>query len=216
MGSGASRECRGAGPAARRGAAPRGDLGGRGRPVGPVGPVGGPDTGCTLSLVIQSDAPLGQILDALTEAAARHFLRFDLAIDARTDIQDDWLDVTHRLTNVDATRTAVGRWNAPERWRFVLQAAWFVARAAALDGPMPEISDASIDAAQLTVALERREAARVVGGSARWLAEGRATELRRVFMDACLADLVVRPIVVVTPAKYENSTNGSWNGVSSL
>ncbi len=157
--------------------------------------------GEVLERVLASDAPLDQILAALTEAAARHFLSFDVAIDLRVDVQDDWLDVTHRLTFVDAVRTAMGRWDAPERWRLVLQAAWFVANAAPLDGPPPTIphadADTHTDSEGLTAALVRRDAPFVLGVAARWLAGGRVGDLRRVFMDVCLADLVVRPIVVV-------------------
>ena len=80
----------------------------------------------------------GDPLDALSIAAAERILRFDLAIDRDPNLAEGWLDVSHRLTFVDAVRRARARWDHPDADRLVLQAVWFVAMARPLDGPRAE------------------------------------------------------------------------------
>lgn len=151
--------------------------------------------GDLLERVLHSDAPLDAILAALVEAAAERLYRFDASINLRSDVQNDWLDVTHRLTFVDAVRAASRRIAGPDLWRMVLQATWFVAKAAPLDGPRLVYTRASGSLDDLAAALRERRAADAVGIAAAGYDADREG-LRRALVGLYTADVAVRPIVV--------------------
>lgn len=150
-----------------------------------------------LDRVLASDAPVAQIVAALSEAGAAHLLDFDVAIDARLDVQNDWLDVTHRLTVVNAARKAAGPAPTAEGWVYLLQAAWFVGKATPLDGPRPPATPGlAPDAAALAAAIRRRDTPAALGHADALLAAGAPDAVRDVLVDLSLGDVGVRGIVV--------------------
>jgi hypothetical protein len=144
--------------------------------------------GEVLERVLESDAPFDQLLAALAEAAAQRFLRFDVSLVYDEGVQDDWLDITHRLTVAEAVWTACDRWASAERWKLVLQLAWFVARAAPYDG----VVETPTAGGDLRRSILGGDAAGAMGA----VAAGEVEALRGVFMDLCLEDRAVRPIVI--------------------
>jgi nitrite reductase/ring-hydroxylating ferredoxin subunit len=80
------------------------------------------------------------IADALIVAASELMLRFDVSIDADPTVQEGWLDVTHRLTYAVAVREVVVGFDGPWRLRLLFLAAHWIARAAPLLGPLPEVT----------------------------------------------------------------------------
>jgi hypothetical protein len=132
----------------------------------------------------------------LSRAAAERLHRFDVGVDTRDDVQEDWLDVTHRLTFVEAVRRVVSTWPDPLRWRLLLFASHFVAGARPLDGPRPDTSPRPGTAAALAAALRARDADEAVGIAAGLAARGDCEGIRGVLDAACLADGAVRGIVV--------------------
>ena len=70
---------------------------------------------------------------ALSLAASRRILRFDPAIDARDDVSEGWLDVTHGLTHADAVRETLRRRPCPEALRGLFYAARLIQHLAPLD-----------------------------------------------------------------------------------
>ncbi len=79
------------------------------------------------------DGHWGAVVDALSHASSVRLVRFDPSHDSDPTLEEGWLDVTHRLTTVNAVRRAVARWADPECARLVLMAAHFVNLAKALD-----------------------------------------------------------------------------------
>lgn len=154
------------------------------------------DPPAALAAVVESDAPVDQILDALVHAAAVRLGRFDVSIDSRVGVQDDWLDITHRFTVANAVRHAVTRWRSPERWRLIAMAAHFVARARPYDGAPAEGFGGVADPVRLREAIVRRVSPEAVGHAQALLDAGRAAELAAVMDALCLADTAVRGIVV--------------------
>jgi nitrite reductase/ring-hydroxylating ferredoxin subunit len=77
--------------------------------------------------------PWAPVLDALVLAGAERLLRFDPAHDRNPDVEEGWLDVTHRFTAAGAARVAAERWDEAEAARIVLMAAHFIALARPLD-----------------------------------------------------------------------------------
>lgn len=150
--------------------------------------------------VLASDAPAEALFDAIVEAAAERMLRYDLTVEQRVDVQDDWLSVTHRLTVAEAARGAFARWDSPERWKLLLQAAWFVGRAKPLDGPAASLTAVPASdpllGPDLSDAIAAKEAPRALGLAAHALAAGRPDGVRAALLTLCLQDVAVRPIVV--------------------
>ncbi|MEZ4452959.1 MAG: Rieske (2Fe-2S) protein [Nannocystaceae bacterium] len=153
-------------------------------------------------------APPQAIADALILAASERLLRFDPRVDARVDVQEGWLDVTHRLTFAAAVREALVRHPGPDALRLVLQAARFIRAAAPLDAPIerrPRVRPASGDAATLSAidaAIRAHRADEAFAGAAAYLAaEGPADDLERVLEDIFLDDAAVRPIFVAHQIK---------------
>jgi hypothetical protein len=68
-------------------------------------------------------------------AGAERLRRFDPAHDRNPDVEEGWLDVTHRLTGASAARVACETWDHPDAARIVLALAHFIALGRALDHP---------------------------------------------------------------------------------
>ncbi len=112
---------------------------------------------------------LNPALAALSITAAERLLRFDLALDASPDVEEGWLDLTHRLTFVHAIRT-VAPWADPAiLLRLCLQAAQFVAAARPADGPPPEIRPEPATLEQVTAAVRARQPEEALNRAAGWL-----------------------------------------------
>lgn len=124
-------------------------------------------------------------LRALAVAASERLLRFDVTVDRDPTVQEGWLDVTHRLTVVNATRHALAR--GGDR-RLLALCAQFVAMARPLDGPRERIVP---DDGDLEAACVAHDTARAVGIVADRHARGLdLTPLR----DLALRDLHTRAI----------------------
>ncbi len=143
-------------------------------------------------------APLA-VARALILAAAERNLRFDVSIDGRRDVQDNWLSVTHILTFCEAVHTLLARSDDPEGMRLLLMAARMVGHHRVLDGPRATWTDRPWDAEAFRQALERRDPSaldHVVDGL-RVDSEG----LQRIVVDHALGETFTRPIVVAHAVK---------------
>ncbi len=75
--------------------------------------------------------------DALVLAGAHRLWHFDAAHDANPEVEEGWLDVTHRFTAGSAARSALQRWQGPGAARLALMVAQFIHSGRALDGVEP-------------------------------------------------------------------------------
>jgi len=154
---------------------------------------------------LREGVPGREVACALVGAAAHRLDRFDLAIERDPLVAESWLWATHRLTFASAARNAQERLDAPEALRFLFQAAAFVHGARALDvaleqhvEPEPIEAEAGEVVAAITDGERELAVARVKG----YLASERPLdELARALEDLCLADPLVRPIVVAHALK---------------
>lgn len=113
---------------------------------------------------LEIGAPLERICDALVLAASERLLRFDTAIARRVDLQNDWLDLTHLLTFSSAAREALSRRADPHLLRLLFQAAHFIGRAGALDGPRARWSrPARAEVSALLAAVQAKDAPTALG-----------------------------------------------------
>jgi nitrite reductase/ring-hydroxylating ferredoxin subunit len=145
-------------------------------------------------------APLVTLVDILSRAAAERMLRFDVAHDADTSLQDSWLSVTHIQTYAAALRSAVERHDHPCLLRLLFFGAVFCNKARGLDvkdytptEPWPS-HDGLGPLMEAIIHKRRPEAlSRVLA----WT-EARADlgPLRASLMQAAVSDVVTRPIVV--------------------
>lgn len=78
------------------------------------------------------------VVNALSLAACERLLRFEIAHDGDSTLEEGWLDITHRLTVANAVRRAVAHWDSPDCARLVLMAAHFINLGRALDIPHAE------------------------------------------------------------------------------
>lgn len=124
-----------------------------------------------------------QALTELSLAASERLLRFNAGIDADPDVQEGWLDVTHRLTFVNAVRHAMAR--GGDR-RLLLQAAQFVALGKPLDGPRVGWTAEDGD---LGAAVRSRDEARALD-----IVAARGLTAARELRDLALIDLHQLPI----------------------
>lgn len=76
-----------------------------------------------------------EVGDALVLAGAYRLYRFDAAHDANPEVEEGWLDVTHRFTAGSAARSALARWRGPGAARLALMVAQFIHSGRVLDGP---------------------------------------------------------------------------------
>lgn len=135
-------------------------------------------------------------IDALSIAAAERLLRFDPAIDADPTLAEGWLDVTHRLTFVQAVRRALLRAAPADALRLLLQAAWFVAGARPLDGPSSADSvPSTLD--EVVAAVAARQPDATARARAFLAAGGDAAALTSALETVAVRDHAVRAIFLV-------------------
>ena len=154
----------------------------------------------TVWRTLQQGVPASEVAEALVVAAAERVLRFDTGVDCDPDVQEGWLDVTHRLTFASAARHAILRFESPEALRFLVQAMAFVHASRAVDAPPEARLDATAVADTNTVAaildaVVSRSPDLAVRRTSAWLRAGGAIEpLRHALEDLCLRGRFVRPI----------------------
>jgi nitrite reductase/ring-hydroxylating ferredoxin subunit len=135
-------------------------------------------------------------IDALSIAAAERLLRFDVSIDADASVAEDWLDVTHRLTFVNALR-ALRRSlpaEADAHRPLALQAAHFVAMARPIDGPRRAIAPRPSSLDDVVRATAARDIDAAVDRAAGYLADGDARELVAALETLAMQDHATRAI----------------------
>lgn len=146
---------------------------------------------------LRQGAPLDRIADALVLAASARMMRFDLRIEATVDNQNSWLDVTHLLTFSSAARTALRRYHEPDVLKLLFQAAHFIERAGALDGPVnkaPLRSGAAVD--DVLAAIAAGDVDGAVGATAGVLESGGREALYDALIRLSFDDPSVRAIFV--------------------
>jgi nitrite reductase/ring-hydroxylating ferredoxin subunit len=157
----------------------------------------------------QGAAPT-RIALALSAAASIRMLRFDPRIDLREDVAESWLYTTHELTHADAVFATLERRPTPETLRSLFHSARFIEHMHPLDLPLecrpavpwtaptaPGADDPAAEAAVsdtiAAIAAADGTAAIEAALAAFRLAPAR---LAGALLDACHADLLVRPIFV--------------------
>jgi hypothetical protein len=171
-----------------------------------------------LEAALEAGAPAPAVARWLVAAAAQRLLRFHVPLDSDPSVAENWLWVTHRFTFAAAVRNAVERLPGPQALRLLHQTLAFTHSARPLDAPpeqRPVVdpgpaapSDADAAAARNGVAardapplarvlagIGQRNALAAVPAAARALAAD-PEALRQGLEDLCLADPLVRPIVV--------------------
>jgi len=163
---------------------------------------------------------LDSVADALVLAASERLLRFDVAVDSDPGIQNGWLDVTHRLTFASAVREALASSRDPALLMLLVQAAFFVHRAARLDlaeearlvraeaGSEDVVGDLAAmveairrhDGPEAVAAAERLLVADEAGGEVRGDERGEGGSIlgrvEATLEELAVGDLAIRPIYV--------------------
>jgi hypothetical protein len=137
-------------------------------------------------------------IDALSIAASERLLRFDVAIDRDAGVAEDWLDVTHRLTFVNALRAL--RRSLPEETashrRLALQASHFVAGGRPIDGPRRTIVPRPSTIEDVVRAVAGRDVDAAVDRAAGFLAGGDAASLVAALETLAMQDHATTAIYV--------------------
>ena len=152
-----------------------------------------------------------RIARELVVAAAYRLLRFNVALDSDTSCAEGWLWATHRFTFAAAVRAAVEALAAPAALRFLFQAVAFVHSGQPMDEAVNERSERAADRVaglgddaavpdlldSVLAAIGGRHAGQAVAAAEQLLStEPGAAALQSALRDLCLADPLVRPIVV--------------------
>jgi hypothetical protein len=74
-----------------------------------------------------------EALDSLVEAGAQRLWRFDPAYDADPNVEEGWLDVTHRFTVPQALRGIDQRWRHASMTKIIFMVGHFINLGRALD-----------------------------------------------------------------------------------
>ncbi|MFQ5601326.1 MAG: Rieske 2Fe-2S domain-containing protein [Candidatus Krumholzibacteriia bacterium] len=158
---------------------------------------------------LRGGTPAPEIARALVGAAAHRLYRFDISWDADPDVAENWLWATHRFTFASAVRNATLRFRSPDSLRFLFQAVAFIHSGRRMDAPperrirLPqEGSPSQVDAGRILEAIGSHETEAAVRLSSACLRQnGSVAELRHALEDLCIADPLVRPIVVAHAIK---------------
>ena len=119
-----------------------------------------------LVAALDAGAPLDRIAGALALAASERMLRYNLGLDARADVQNTWLSITHTLTFAHAARVALTRYNHPDVLRLLFQVLQFVHRSRPLDGPAQAVSTrAAASAGDVVAAIRAGDVDSAVGAA---------------------------------------------------
>ncbi len=166
---------------------------------------------------LRAGAAPTELARALVGAAAHRFLRFDDELDRSPDVVESWLWATHRFTFASAVRNAVERFHSPDALRFLFQAVAFIHSGRGMDLKVAErqvIEPESATLNEVLAAIWSRQSAVAVNRVAGYLQSGASLrELRETMEDLCLADPVVRPIVVAHVLK---TTVAAWEEFDAL
>jgi len=173
-----------------------------------------------LEHALRQGVPPRRIARELVVAAAHRLLRFKVALDSDTSCAEGWLWATHRFTFAAAVRQAVEALAAPAALRFLFHAVAFVHSGQPMDEAANEATDERSDqhaargaeadqaSAQqgllddLLAAIGARQGGRAVAAAEQLLSSERgAVALQASLRDLCLADPLVRPIVVAHAIK---------------
>jgi len=154
---------------------------------------------------LQAGVSALRIAEELVIVAAHRMLRFDERLDARQDVAENWLWVTHRFTASGALRNALARWDSPDALRMLFLGAMFLHSGRPMDAPeeqWPSLDPESGEASDAIAAIATRQTQRAVALTLGLAAdEARLAGLREGLEDLLLADPVVRPIVVTHAIK---------------
>jgi len=152
-----------------------------------------------------------RIARELVAAAAHRLLRFDVSLDSDPDCVEGWLWATHRFTFAAAVRQAVEQLPTPDALRFLYQAVAFVHSGQPMDAEQAERVELDAGATtasglptadDVVAAISTRDADRAVVLANALLADDEGTQaLRTQLKELCLADPLVRPIVVTHAIK---------------
>lgn len=151
---------------------------------------------------LERHVPVVQIVDGLSAAASMRILRFNVAIDSDSTVQEGWLDVTHLLTFVNAARHALGRCTFHLGLKWLFQASRFINAAKPLDidephpkphqGPLGVHELPSLDS--LGVAVRARHVDVALDLTRRHLSGGNVRELETWCRHLVLEDRATSPI----------------------
>lgn len=108
---------------------------------------------------LEQGAEPAKIALALSLAASRRLLRFDLRLEGDPEAQEGWLDVTHALTHADAVYASLLRHKTPALLRGLFQSARFIQHLQVLDA---EPGAAPTEHRPLAEAIRRQEPAAAV------------------------------------------------------
>ncbi len=154
---------------------------------------------------LRAGVPARRVAEELVIVGAHRMLRFDERIDARQDVAETWLWVTHRFTFASAMRKALVRWDSPDSLRMLFLGVMSLHSAAPMDAPLerrPSLESEPGEASDVIVAIATRQPQKAVAltlGLAK--DEARLATLKQELEDLLLADPVVRPIVLTHAIK---------------
>lgn len=185
------------------------------------------EVGQELTVALGASVPVSAIIDELSVAAAERLLRFDVAIDFDATVQDAWLDVTHRLTAVNALRAAWERFAGPDVLRLIYMTARFVNVARAYDLPVAQRFSTAADSADtrdadalrtaIVTAIRARQTQLAITATATYCAQDFSLDaLAHTLDDFNLRESAVRPIVIghcikTTVAAFDEARRvGRW------
>ena len=151
---------------------------------------------------IETGAQVGEIIDAISRAAAERFRRFNIDLDTDDTNEWGWLDVTHTMTYLDALRWAWAADPSPEVLRGLFHAAWFVQWTQQLDTPNGTTDPqpiATSDADEVLRAIRSRDPEGTMATIAGF--EGPTEDLNGALAQAASEDNSVAPIMVAHSVK---------------
>jgi len=166
---------------------------------------------------LRAGASPTDIACALVGAAAHRLLRFDDRLDHSPEVVETWIWVTHRFTFASAVRNAIQRFSSPDALRFLFQTVAFTHSGRGMDLAESEryvVEPEQAGVQELLFAVASRDAHTAVNRAAGYLASNEdKSELKQTLEDLCLADPVVRPIVVAHVLK---TTVAAWEEFEAL
>ena len=146
-----------------------------------------------------------QLAETLVGAAATRLLRFDVSIDRDVSVAENWLWATHRFTFASAVRNAVRRFRDPLAIRFLFQSVMFTHSGRAMDlapGMREQWTAEKATVEEIVQAISDQASRKAVNRTVGYIeAGGDVPALKDALTDLCLADGLVRPIVVAHAIK---------------
>ncbi|MFT5284976.1 MAG: nitrite reductase/ring-hydroxylating ferredoxin subunit [Planctomycetota bacterium] len=158
-----------------------------------------------------------ELARVLVGAAAHRLLRFNVALDSDPGVTENWLWATHRFTFASAVRNAMERFSDPLALRFLFQSVMFThsGRAMDLDESL-RVSQKSEPASvtEIVASIAARKADLAVAQTEAYLqSKSDLSTLKAALDELCLADGLVRPIVVAHGIK---TTLAAWEEYDAL